>query len=268
MTTLITMESKIEGKVVEGNGSGFFYFEYADQPVEGTQMTEIKNMWLITNRHVILGVDKEIAPDRLTFRFRKLVHEISLSWDEIHLTHDQIIERTRVHSNKMIDIAAISILDLMTEKIKLQPEGVQYLSPYGISKNDMPANNKLKVEVGDDLLVIGDPKGYHDEVNLYPIVKFGIIASGWRYQFDGIPYFLIDTGLKVGSSGSLVITKPREFAMIDGQLKYAPNKKYLFLGVYSERLKRYLEIYMGMAWYGEFVEIIVKNGIKIARSGN
>ncbi len=109
MTTLITTESKIEGKNDEGKGSGFFYLEYADQPVEGTRITEIKNMWLITNRHVILGFDHEIVPDRLTFRFRKLVHTSSLSWDEVHLTHDQIIERTRVHSHKMIDIAAISI---------------------------------------------------------------------------------------------------------------------------------------------------------------
>jgi len=114
------------------------------------------------------------------------------------------------------------------------------------------------------IYVIGYPKGYHDVVNLYPIVKFGIIASGWRYQFDGFPYFLIDTGLMEGSSGSLVITKPREFAMIDGQLKYAPNKKYLFLGVYSERLNRDFVIPMGMAWYSKFVETVVKNGLKIA----
>lgn len=106
MSTLITTESNIEGNNEEGNGSGFFYFEYADKPVEGTQLTEIKKMWIITNRHVILGVNKEIVPDKLTFRFRKLVHTSSLSWDEIHLTHDQIIERTRVHTNKMIDIAA------------------------------------------------------------------------------------------------------------------------------------------------------------------
>ena len=64
------------------------------------------------------------------------------------------------------------------------------------------------MEVFDDYLVIGYPRMFYDKVNLFPIVKSGIIASKWQGMLNGKPYFLIDAKLFPGSSGSIVISKP------------------------------------------------------------
>ena len=53
-------------------------------------------------------------------------------------------------------------------------------------------------------------------MNLFPIVKSGIIASRWKTGFKGKPYFLIDAKLFPGSSGSVVITKPADFVIRNG----------------------------------------------------
>jgi hypothetical protein len=77
---------------------------------------------------------------------------------------------------------------------------VEYLNQKGLA-----GSNKIKVEVSDGVLVIGYPNGYYDEVNLFPIVKSGIVASMWGRNFKGEPCFLIDSRLFPGSSGSLVV---------------------------------------------------------------
>jgi hypothetical protein len=55
-------------------GSGFYYHQYAKEPVKGSpNVFEIKEIWLVTNRHVILdpGLDNvEKVPDELNFKCR------------------------------------------------------------------------------------------------------------------------------------------------------------------------------------------------------
>lgn len=59
------------------------------------------------------------------------------------------------------------------------------------------------------------------------------------YQVDGDvilmdnPFFLIDSKLFPGSSGSVVLTKPQYVAVIDGNLMYNKEGSYVFLGIYS-----------------------------------
>jgi hypothetical protein len=45
----------------------------------------------------------------------------------------------------------------------------------------------------------------------------------------------VDAQLFPGSSGSIVISKPRELTVVDGKLLIAPSKQFAFLGVYSGR---------------------------------
>ena len=73
-------------------------------------------------------------------------------------------------------------------------------------------------------------------------MKSGIIASAWGYNFNGLPIFQIDAQLFPGSSGGLVISKPTNIAMIDGNLKYNKIKQFVFLGVYSGEFKWYENI--------------------------
>ena len=92
----------------------------------------------------------------------------------------------------------------------------------------------LSAECSDDVIVVGFPHGYYDELNHYPIVKRGIVASAWGADFDGEPFFLIDAKLFPGSSGSAVLTKPVEYVHQDGKLHRSPTgKQFALLGVYS-----------------------------------
>jgi hypothetical protein len=86
----------------------------------------------------------------------------------------------------------------------------------------------------------------------------------FSWSYNSKPYFLVDSRLYHGSSGSLVISKPKQISVIEGRVKYNPEKKFQFLGVYSEPLIRGIDIHMGLVWYSDLVEKVVNIGVKIA----
>ena len=100
VTTIISAKSGEE----EWNGSGFFYHELAEPGGQEKKWIEVKNTWLVTNRHVLLSAHDgiETVPDSLWFRFRRTVNNI-LSWDWITLTKHEIITRTRIHKDPIVD---------------------------------------------------------------------------------------------------------------------------------------------------------------------
>jgi len=146
-----------------------------------------------------------------------------------------------------------------------------------VMEENLPGKNKINVEVSDEAISIGYPKGFYDELNLFPIVKSGIIASRWGAYFNGNPYFLIDAKLFPGSSGSLVISRPINQIMEGGKIFTSKEKQFAFLGVYSGepfRQSTPLEFddmtiirkegfNVGIVWYSHLVVEIVKNGNSI-----
>lgn len=90
-------------------------------------------------------------------------------------------------------------------------------------------------------------------------------------DFNGSPHFLVDAKLFPGSSGGLVISKPTNIAMINGQLHYAKNKQYMLLGIYSgeysyntidSKGQRHSESFgLGIVWYSSLIPKITENGI-------
>jgi hypothetical protein len=199
-----------------------------------------------------------------------------LRWDPVDLDLGELTGRARIHSDPKIDVAAVEVKDLLDSKIN--PKGGRGADRvFGLDKRNLPANNPLKPGIGDQALVVGYPSGYYDQFNLFPIVKSGVIASGWSYQFEGFPAFLIDAKLFPGSSGSFVISRPIDLANIDGTIKVSKQKQYLFLGVFSgERfitetaieldditILRKSGLNTGLVWYGDLVEEIITKGITI-----
>ena len=77
-----------------------------------------------------------------------------------------------------------------------------------------------------------------------------------------------------GSSGSIVVSKPQNVAVVDGKLMYAEEKQFVFLGIYSGEpyqesypiefeditITRKLEFNLGIVWYGTLIEEIIKSG--------
>lgn len=129
--------------------------------------------------------------------------------------------------------------------------------------------------------MIGYPKGYYDDLSLYPIIKSGIIASRWGSNFENNRYFLIDAKLLPGSSGSVVVSKPTNLVVDDG-VRYSKEKQFAFLGIYSGQkymienpidlddmtITRKISFDLGIVWYADLVEEIIEDGIPISKVMN
>lgn len=264
----------------EINGTGFLYQKLGEaKEREDGKWRTIEEMWLVTNRHIILPEinETEVFPDVVIFYQRKQI-ENKILWDEFILDKYQLQERLLVHQNSEIDIALIRVYDLLKERVTKteNSENTRFIFPLAVSQKDFPENRHFEVEVGDDILVIGYPQSFYDETNKFPIVKSGIIASRWGAFFNGSPYFLIDAKLFPGSSGSLVITKPTHLTIKDGVAEMLKEKAFALLGIYSAdptleftpidfenfKIIQKEKYDVGIVWYGQLIEDIIENGIQ------
>lgn len=235
----------------------------------------IQDMWLITNRHVLLPKvrEKEIAPESFIFSLRKIV-DGHLSWESVVLSREQLLQRAKFHADSSVDVAVVRVQDLLLERFA--KNDAQYLQPFSVSRENFAGENNINVQASDDVVVTGYPRGYYDEFNLFPIIKGGIVASRWGANFGGKPYFLIDAKLFPGSSGSVVVSKPIDIAVRDGQVLHAKEKQFAFLGIYSGEpflegrtieaedltIKQKLGFNLGIVWYAWLVEEIIDKGIE------
>lgn len=270
VTTLITTEWN-------GNaysGSGFFY----QQATSAMTESSLGNYWLVTNRHVIYAnveaERKKYIVDKLTFRVRvddKAINKFK--WVEVSLTRDELLKNAKVLPDYGIDVAVIDVCTNV-EAVLNKLNNI-YVTICPITEEKLADKSNLPIEVCDDIMVIGYPRGYYDETNLYPIVKNGTIASMWGADFRESKGFAIDAKLFPGSSGSLVITKPHREDLKDGKyLEFKKEKLYYCLGVYSgEPLFRRVVINvdrkptviqytfdLGLAWYYSLIPDTIKNG--------
>lgn len=229
VTTLIT--AKWQG--YSFSASGFFY-NNAEPAVQDNQLG---NYWLVTNRHVIYAKDKTTGRknlmDSLTFRVRaQEITSKKLIWIEMTMSQNELLQKAKVHSDQNVDVAVIDICEKVESELAKRNDIEVTVSP--IMDSTLADKSKFPIEVSDDITVIGYPMGYYDTANLYPIVKSGIIASMWGANFRGTKGFAIDAKLFPGSSGSLVITKPRREDLDDnGYLIFKENKLFYCLGIYS-----------------------------------
>jgi hypothetical protein len=258
-------------------GTGFFYHVLGEKdPSKDAQWREVKQTFLITNRHVLLPVidGKENIPNQLIFYIRTINKSGNVDWLPISFDQNEVIKRAKVHQDSNIDVAIIDVGDLV--KDLLSEEISTAFSSIG--EDDFPGKNKINVEVTDDVIVVGYPKGFHDDFNKFPIVKTGIIASRWLSPFQGEPKFLIDAKLFPGSSGSIVISKPINTVIQGKQIFTSENKRFCFLGIFSgEPLQISAPIEtddmiittkqsfnVGFVWYFYLIPEIINNGVAIS----
>ena len=255
MTTLIVTKTP-QGHVAQG--TGFFYSVSDSTNPGGPQYQWVQtDIWVITNRHVIMprvnGV--ETQPSSISVHLQRWDALGRLEWVPVTLTSDDMNDRVRLHPDENVDVAAIDMLGLLRQEIESNKDRFTYMSPFCLSRNLLMRNNpKLQIEASSDVLVVGYPKGYYDDVNLFPIVKSGIVASKWGAEFRGDPCFLIDGKLFPGSSGSVVISKPVDVVVDDGQLFIIGDgeKAFALLGIFSGAFED-LDYGFGVAWYAETI---------------
>ena len=157
--------------------------------------------YLVTNRHVVVDEDDGYRPDSLTIKLHtsrenpkdNVVIKIALydkSGQQLWLEHpNQAILKCDVVLVPLPEASISSaIMNFMTvDNIPDKSIGIQPFS---------------------DVVVVGYPLGFHDELNNLPIYRQGMIASPYPSMFDDKPYFLIDARLHSGSSGSAVLNSP------------------------------------------------------------
>ena len=263
----------------KSQGSGFYYNEISpkDPNIDGGQWREIKGTYLITNRHVALPKinECEVLPDYFVFNLREVVDD-KVEWVPITLSQEQLKQRLLLHNNNDVDVVAIKVDDVIIDLVSHNSDR-SFIIGGSLSNDNLPINSPIKIDVTSDIIVASYPSGFYDITNKFPIVKSGIISSGWGLQFNSMPVFLIDAQLFPGSSGGLVISKPTNIAMINGQLMHSKEKQFVFLGVYSGEpvqqcapfdigdmtIIRKNSYGLGTVWYSNLISDIISNGIHL-----
>lgn len=279
MTTIISTEMRKDNLLHSGQATAFFYNEVTptDPTKKGPQWYKLEKYWLVTNRHVVLPKinKKECLVDKLTFAIRQNINN-TIQWKPISITKKELLQLLKLHTNDIIDIAMIDIsqyIENILMGIKDKTDSNNYYLPTSLSNTNLPQNQPISIDVTSDIIVASYPKGFYDEYNKFPIVKSGIISSAWGLPFKGLPMFQIDAQLFPGSSGGLVISKPTNIAMINGNLNYNTTKQFVLLGVYSGEFTwdKELEVDgkkiivktsygLGNVWYSYLIPEIIENG--------
>ena len=267
LTTIVDVDAQGSGS---SRGTGFFYHVLASSGDEkGPGWRQQVSYWLITNRHVLIPDDN--IPNTLSFRLRQQSDGGALDWYGIEVPVPALLERAKLHADPNVDVVAIDV----TEELHTAVRNGVPITYSAVGELDFAGVNKIDATVASDVIVVGYPKGYYDEVNNFPIVKAGIVASRWGLKFKGMDAFIIDAKLFPGSSGSIVLTKPSDMVVQSGQMFAAKEKQFAFLGVYSGEPyelskvpietddgilfpKEYFGI--GLVWYAALIPEIISNG--------
>jgi len=165
-----------------GGGTGFFY-------------RNNDTIFIVTNRHVFVHEEEDHYPNRIRIKLHIDATNIQRNrWLEIPIQNNEPLWRDFGRLGP--DIAALPIHEEVIEECVI----------LSFSNQNLPPEN-LVVGLGDDVLVIGYPLGFHDNLHNLPISRIASVASEYPIPFRGEPFFLIDGRLHPGTSGSPVITK-------------------------------------------------------------
>ncbi|MGA2607148.1 MAG: serine protease [Terriglobia bacterium] len=196
--------------------SGFLYGDFISKQGDQSQYT----VYLVTNRHVILD-HIAAATGPLSVRFNLQSPGSAREYDV--LLNDEHGKPTwHVHPDADVDLAVIPI-----NANFLKEQGARF--DFFRSESNLLTREKAKeigLSEGDGIFVLGFPMGLVDGMQDYAIVRQGAIAR-IRDRLDSpmVKFFLIDSFIFPGSSGSPVVLKP-EAVSIQGT-KPAINQAYL-----------------------------------------
>ncbi|NPV63623.1 MAG: trypsin-like peptidase domain-containing protein [Methanotrichaceae archaeon] len=193
---------------LEDSASGFFY-------------EDLNKLFFVTNRHVVVDEEEDFFPDSL---------ELNLHTDQEDLSRSKKYTISLYEGDMRLwleyprDGKGIDVVALPVDKDEIDSE----FHVEAFSKKDLLSPRRY-ISIGDDLLVVGFPLGIRDTKHKTPIVRSAIIASVYPLPFDGKPYFLIDSFLHDGTSGSPVLLKPSDVIRdVNGRARLVHDKTASF----------------------------------------
>ena len=238
---VVTLIVQLQGGQPVGTATGFFY-------------THGGQLYLVTNRHVVADDAGKIRPDALRITIHTDARDVRKTVDiDVPLYRDG---KPRWRPQRARESQAdIAIVELDQRVFR---EGVVLTS---LSKDDFLPEG-CPISPGESLMVIGYPRGLHDEVHQLPIVRNATASSAYGIPFQGAPFFLVDADLHPGMSGSPVLTKPARELHAACNAGGPDTRRSYFLGVHSARVNVNVRggresLGLGTVWYARLIEEIL-----------
>jgi hypothetical protein len=182
---------RIECDVVGGisTGTGFFY----SLNKNGDQHVPV----IITNKHVIAGATK----GRFLLTLRDASGEPAVGKHKA-FELDGFQQRWIPHPDAGIDLCIMPLAPLLVEAQKANATFF-FIT---LDRSLIPSQTDIDELVGlESVTMVGYPNGLWDATNNLPIFRKGVLATDYKYDWNGKKEFLIDAACFPGSSGSPVM---------------------------------------------------------------
>jgi hypothetical protein len=157
------------------------------------------HLYLVTSRHVVIDEPSKHFPDRIEIELHTELGNLTRSTGLSMLLYrdGKSVWRDATDAGGEVDVAVIEI-----DRTALPQQCVLK----AFTPAHLPGVRDA-IEVGDALLVVGFPLGFHDLMHHLPVVRQAIIASSYGLRFQGKGYFLTDARTHRGTSGAPVLMR-------------------------------------------------------------
>ncbi len=244
IVTTVTYIQQLKSNSVIGTASGFFYSRNG-------------RLFLVTNRHVVRGEQPGKTPDTLRLFLHRDPNNISNN-DTYNVPLYSSSDTPSWKDHPIHQVADVALLELDADAIKSR-----FFIKAWSAAEFLPS--KYVLDPGEDVFIMGYPRGFFDPQHNLPVFRNAMIASVYGVPFRGNPCFLTDANLHLGTSGSPVITKPKStWVDSDGNTNMVTGNPYYIVGIhsgtYSVNLSDVNEpLGLGVAWYIQIVDDIAKS---------
>ena len=231
-----------------GTATGFFF-------------TRERRLFLVTNRHVALSEKRDFRPTHFRLHLHEDARDLRKStWVTLPIYRKDGSPRWLEDPSGDSDILCLEVEEIR----KRAAQKTLFIS--ALSEADF-VPGALGFELGQELLVIGYPRGYHDEFHNLPIIRYATLASPYPVPFQGKPLVLIDASLHPGTSGSPVILKPSSLPVRKRGDDPLSRRRVYLVGVHSSSVRATLKdggkdpLGLHFAWFANLIpNIIVGKG--------
>ncbi len=208
----VTLIIPIQTNEPSGSATGFFYVKH-------------NKLFLVTNRHCVINEEERFKPKKL---------KAKLHTNPSNLTENDEYEIPLYDNNEKnwLEHPTIPGVDVVCIPINKQEIQGRFIIKAFCKDNFLPTNYLLSPS--EDVFVVGYPRGFHDRLLNLPVLRNAMVASAYPSYFEGKPFFLIDSNLHEGTSGSPVITKVKNtWQTSNGNTAIVPGDTMYFLGINS-----------------------------------
>lgn len=178
-----------------------------------------KRLFFVTCRHVVADEASDHHPDRIEIGVHTDADNLTQTTTQSILLHrgGRAVWRQGEDGGGPIDVATIELDRACLPRSAL----LRCFTPAHL------LGSMDEVEVGQSVLVIGFPLGFHDTLHHLPVVRQAIIASSFGLRFQGHGHFLTDARTHRGTSGAPVVMR---------RTGDASGLPWSLLGIHASRL--------------------------------